>query len=277
MDKHEEGFFECECGKLHQVETKNIVVGTRVFDALLESVKASGYKKILVFNSLENTELIYKLKQKFSKDFKLDIVYLAKCNATLLNAEHLEDKGQELVVAMGSEELISLAKYFAYAYENELFIYPVGNFTDFTFSKYSRLYDGVQFNFYQTASPTQIFVSVEDNPFSVYQSYYISSKYIALFDDMVGEYVYESKICDRLKAFIKNSLTQYIKYKPQNSIDLNYKNIWMLIRLGQAMSFYGETKAFFGGEKGMVDLMQSLKYGSDFLELSTLSLKLIIN
>ncbi len=195
----------------------------------------------------------------------------------VFEAEHMENCGEELVVGYGSEIAISLAKYHAYSCETPLAIYPVGNFLDFTFSRFARLFDGVEYGFFDTAEPEYIFVSLSENPYSELQSYFLSSKYIALFDDIVAEQVYQVKHCEKMKNFLKRTLQTYIKSRASSPSEKNSLNIWTLIRLGQAMSYFGQTKFFFGGDRAIVERLCMLKRDADYLEMEVASLKLVIN
>ena len=270
--------FECECGKVHRVETEDIKVGVFAINNLVDAIKNSKFTNILLLGLIKHENIISFLKRSVALEGKtITQVVLKEAKPTISEATNLEDMGQELVVAIGNEELISVAKYYAYSLNCELFIFPIGNFLDFTFSKYSRLYDGVEFSFYEAKEPSRIYVSLEENSYNIFQSYYISSKFISVFENVVREYVYERQVCQRLKDFLKNTLNEYLKVKPNNATDMNYKNIWTLIRLGQAMSFYGETKGFFGGDLAISNFLQAINPLQDFLKLNTISLKLIIN
>jgi len=268
---------ECCCGRIHSVKTKSIVVSSHAFSQLVKCIIEDNYKKVLILNSIEDLSYVEKLKKEIrGNDIEINVINLPKCNASTYVAEKIEDKLQELVVALGGEELISVAKYYAYMYECDLYIFPVSNFVDFTFSKYSRLFDGVQYNFYQTLEPSRIFVSTIINNYNFLHTYYISSKYIAIFDNVLALNVYQSEMCERAKNYLKDTLKDYSVDIKSRQL-LNERNIWTLVRIGQAMSFYSETKPFFGGDKAIVDLLGAQVHSADYLKLETIALKLIIN
>jgi len=274
----ESQILECECGNCHWLDCKNVIVSDRAYKKLIDATIKSEYKKIVVLNSLEQTVYVDRLVKALAQtDKELIIVNLPKCNAFLNLAETIEDKGQELVIAIGSEELISIAKYYSYCYSCPLYIYPLGNFVDYTFSKYSRLYDGVCYDFYACNQPEQIFVSSLANKYNKYQSSYIVSKYLAFFDNVATSVVFEQKGCQRMYDFFKNTLQEYMKGQSKEPNISNSKNIWLLIRIGFAMTFYEQTNVFLGADYYITTFIQSIYKKTDFLEINTISQKLLIN
>ncbi len=273
-----ENNIECECGKVHLIETKNITVSKDAFEQLLSTLKdLKDINNIAVFNSIEDCFYVKKLCE-FLKDKKINItvVNMPNCLASISEVQNIESNNYDYIVAIGSEQIISVAKYYSYMYDIKLVIFPIGNFTDWTFSKFARLYDGVTCDFYLTNEPLYIYVSSQINQYNSLQTNYIASKYIALFDCVVRENVYRVNICPRAKDFLKQTLNGYISAGTDKNKS-NLKNIWTLIRLGQGMSFYSETKLFFGGDKAIVDILQAQIKSSDFLEMETIALKLIMN
>lgn len=268
--------YECECGSVHELNTADIVVSKDAFSELLKELKNNEIKDILILSSIEDLFFIEKIKTELHETNKnIQIVNLIKCTSSILLAEKIEHKGQSLVVALGSEELISVAKYYSYMYNSELIIFPVGNFVDYTFSKFARLFDGVEFAFYLTVEPVKIYVSTILNTYNELQTHYISSKYLSYFDSIIAETTYRIKSCEKINEFFKKILSSYLYEK--NKDLLNGKNIWALIRLGQAMSYFNQTKYFFGGELAISNLLQSQNVKADFLEINTISVKIVLN
>ena len=265
----------CECGKKHTLETEVVKVCDNAFDMLLEFLQSPKYSKILIISNKALDCYSDKIFSLESQNKHIEIVLIPSCKATIEMANTIVYHGEDLVVAIGGEELISVCKYYAFCENVPLVIFPIGNFTDFTFSSFSRMFDGAMFNFYFTKEPIAIFVSLSQNKLNNYQTYYISSKFIALFDNIVSECVYENHSCQRMIDFFYQTLNNYISNR--NYSNINIRNIWTLIRLGQAMTFFGETKYFFGGDKPVCDLLQCKCAEGDFLELESVALKLVIN
>lgn len=264
----------CECGKCHKVQTEVIEVSKNASDKLHNFICSRPFNSVLIMTDSENYDAVKKLSRISEKN--VDRLVIENCKALLYVAESISCKEADIVVAVGREELISVAKYYACSMEIPIIIYPLSNFADFTFSRFSRLYDGVEFNFYLANEPLAIFVSLSENPLNKYHTYYLSSKFIAEFDNEVRTLVFKEHICERFKDFFKATLSNYVDGKKIVS-SLNEKNIWTLVRLGMGMSFFGETKRFFGADKAFCDLLQAKSIKADFLELETIALKLVIN
>lgn len=263
----------CECGKEHFLETDKIVVSSDAFSLMLDYVCDKHFKSVLFFDHEKCTnEILFSNRMK-QNNILFKIKTIENCYATEFLAKNLESDDCDVVVAFGSEELISVCKYYCALYEKQIIIYPTGNFADFTFSSFSRLYDGVCFCFYKTVSPFAIFVNIE-NRANKFQTYYLSSKFIAIFDNEFSKLVFKTETCPRLADFFSQTMKDYLL---KNNMSLSEKNAWALIRLGQAMTFFGETKYFFGGDKLVLDVLQSLSKNGDFLELETIALKLVIS
>ena len=277
MDNYQENQIMCECGKTHQIGTQNIIVGGKAISFFLESMKKNRYKKVLIISDDNYPFVGTTIKTLKSVGKEVFNIVVEKQKATLKKAEDIEDYGQDLVVAVGGEEVISESKYYCYSLDCPIIIVALNNFIDFTFSKFSRLYDGVQFEVYETVNPIEVYVPEQTLDFTSLQSYYLASKYIAVFDALMSEMVYKKVGCRRQKDFLKQTLSDYIKYKPKEKKDMWERNVWTLIRLGQAMSFYNSTICFCGGDYVVSSLMQAQCAKADFLEMNTISLKLIIN
>ena len=278
MEKKQEKTVVCECGDTHILPPTQIVVSDDAFNALLKTISETEFKHILVFYGLSNDELSEKFKQcECVKDKELSFVILPNLIATTALADQIEDKGQDVVVAIGGEEVISMAKYYAYSFSNPVFIFPVGQFLDFTFSKFARLYDGVTFDFYASQSPEGIFVDTSLNKYNQYQSYYLSSKYISVFDNQMSGLVFGNQFCQRMVDFYNDALEKYACKFSKSLWESNINNIWTMIRIGQAMTFFNQSKFFFGGDRAVVEMLNALKPSASFLELETVALKLILN
>lgn len=268
----------CECGKHHNINTKVIVVKENCFSVLISELKKSKFDKILFFYlNLEDDvkNILIKELESVGKNF---IFYkLSKNHTKTSDVESFQDMGQDLVVAIGNETVISIAKYYAYMFANEVYIFPIGEFLDFSFSKFSRLKSGMFYDFYLVSEPSKIFVDISLNKYNELQTIYIMSKFIAYFDLVVREFVFKQSVCNKLKEYISKCLNKYINQKADNQHSINIKNIWLLIRLGQAMSYFSETKNFFGGDKAIVDLLQAKHKAIEFLESETIAFKLVFN
>lgn len=275
MEKDLESLFFDETCKENQIYTEKIEVSFNAFESLQDFLLCKNYKNILVFDSLGKSEQLDILCQNLG-GINIEILSFIEPFALVETASKLQYKEADVVVALGSEELISIAKYYAYVYELPLIIYPVGNFADFTFSSFARLFDGTGFDFYKTTQPIAIFVSLKENKLNKFQTYFISSKFIANFDNLVAVFVFQKQSSEKLKNYFSNILINYLDNKKANA-NLNERNIWTLIRLGLGMTFFKETKYFYGSDKAVCDFLQAQSFKSDFLEVQTIALKLVIN
>jgi len=93
-----------------------------------------------------------------------------------------------------------------------------------------------------------------------------------LFDIVIKELVYKERVCKKAKEYFKQTLNLFYKNKVSKK-----NNIWCLIRIGQGMSFYSQTKIFFGGDKSIADLLQAQVKNSCFLELQFVGFKMVLN
>jgi len=268
--------YECECGCVHRIKTKKIIVDNDAYQKLLEELKYCDQTKILIFSSLKDSFLIDKLSLELSKVNKnVERVVLVDCNATIMVAEQIKNLDCGLVVALGTEPLISVAKYYSYMINSGLYIFPIGNFCDYTFSKFARLFDGVEYAFYSTVEPEKVFVSTAINKYNQYQTSFIMSKQLSFFDSVVSELVFNQKVCEKAKEYFKTTLDDYKFCNDEKQ--MNLKNIWTLIRIGLAISFFDQTKCFYGGELAITNLLQAQNISADFLEINTISTKFVFN
>lgn len=260
----------CSCGKVHENQTEFVFVGENADLRLVDFVKKKSFENVILFS--DDKKKSEELSVLFEKNqIKTQVMLISFCKPFEFFARKLESKDADVLVAVGSEELVSVAKYFSFSNQIDLIVFPEGNFTDWTFSSFARLHDGVQFCFYRTSSPLAIFVEEEKRP-NNFQTYYVSSKFLVLFDKEFERLVFKKDNCENMQNFFKKTLKNYLTI----DASLSSKNVWTLIRLGMAMSFFGETKYFFGGDKLVCDILQSICLG-DFLELETIALKLAIN
>lgn len=266
------------CGKTHFLSTKKIDVSLNAFKKLCESIVGSEYKHILIMSSLIDSFFVDKLKMEIINSSKeVSIITLPECQANSFFAQKIEDKNQDVVIALGSEALISLAKYYAYSFECPVIIFPVGNFCDYTFSKYARLFDGLMYQFYITNQPEEVYVSLKLNTYNEYQLQYVASKFFALFDNKIKSVVYKKDECKGLENFFKKTLINHMKNLEVSKEKLNENNIWTLIRLGQAMSYFDSAKGFFGAERAISEMFCAVRPNAEYLEINTISFKLLIN
>lgn len=275
VEKDLESLFFDESCKENQIITEKVEVSFNAFESLQDFLICKNYKNILIFESFEKKEKLDSLCKNLDGK-NIEILSFVEPFALVETASKLQYKNADVVVVIGSEELISIAKYYAFVYELQLVIFPLGNFADFTFSSFARLFDGIGFDFYKTIQPNAIFVSLEENRLNKYQTYFISSKYIANFENLVSEYVYQKQKSDKIQKYFNNVLDNYFDNKKLNA-NLNERNIWTLIRIGIGMTFFKETKYFYGADKAVCDFLQAQSFKSDFLEMETIALKLIIN
>lgn len=267
----------CECGKCHKVSIKEISVGDRVFDDFLVNLEKRKCKKILLVSD-DDYDILEKICLEINKrKICFCKIVFKKIKASIMSSDLIDDYGQDLVIAVGGEELISVLKYYSYSLCCSIIIFAFNNFIDFTFSRFSRLYDGVLFNVYETQCPEEIYVPSQSFKYSILQSYYLASKHFAVFDNILEELIYNVGGCKRQKDFFKQTMNEYMKKKGDDDRCIWINNTWALIRIGLAMSFFGKTTGFYGGEYLFATLMQAQCKGADFLELMTVSQKLIIN
>ncbi len=263
----------CECGTTHKLSTEEIYVGHSAAQKLLDAIRLCEHRKVLVFYTQNSKNILSFIQDSLGFEIK---TYLMQSEfASTLEAESIEDFGCDLVVAIGEERVISLAKFYAYSFEAELYILPMKDFLDYTFSSFCRLFDNARFSFYSSCEPKKIFVLSENCDHEL-QTIYIASKFIALFDGEVAECVFKQNFCARMKKFFSEALGTFLAGKCLSFEDQITKNIWLLIRLGQGMSFFGQTKYFFGGDQAISEQLCMMKK-ANYLEVETIALKLVVN
>ncbi len=256
---------DCQCGKKHSLNCDEIVVDKDALSLLLQKVENS--KALLLTDQFGLDELEGRV-------IGAKHINLPSFTATVAFAESLPDKGQDVVVAIGQDQLISLAKYYAYKYSCQLYIYPLGNFADFTFSSFARLYDGVEMGFYKAAQPNKIFVCPPTSVNSL-QAYYMSTKFLTMFDNLVASMVFGKSECQKAEEFFKTAMKSYLA--PCRPEEESSHLVWSLIRLGQGMTYFGQTKFFLGAERPVAELMTTLRPKSDYLEMVSVAHKLVLN
>ena len=257
------------------LETEKVIVASDALLKMAEEINNSNYNKVLILFS-KGKHVVDFIKNSLTKR-TINIIEKEFCIPTIFSADAIEDCGQDLVVAIGEDSLINVAKYFSACFNCDLYIYPIGDFVDYTFSSFARLFDGVCFDFYKTATPKMIFVDLSINKYNPKHTHYISSKCLAIFDNEVRENVFKHLGCSKVKRFIKKVLFEYMSTNLTIESELNLKNIWTLVRLGLAMSFFNQTRMFFSSDLGVNNLLQARRLRSSFLDLETVSLKLIIS
>ncbi len=278
MQQLEEKTVHCECGECHTLSQCIVEVDSDAFIKMISYISSSGAQNITVFYGLCSDELLNRIKvDEVFKKKSFSFFILPDCVATVQLAKQLDIRRQDMIVAVGGENIISVAKYYAYCVDCPIMICPVGNFTDFTFSKFARLYDGMTYDFYESQTPCGIFVDTSLNKYNEYQTYYISSKFMAVFDNQIKDLIYKMQDCQRMNDFLSDTLKKYTKNFSEKLANKNITNIWTLIRFGQAMSFYNQTKYFLGGDKAICELLNAVRPSADFLKLETIALKLVIN
>ena len=140
----------CGCGKIHNIKTKNIIVQKNCLNSLIFELSNNKFKNILIFYANMDDSVKCKISEAVeNKNKEITFYQLKDKFYTTHIVEKFEDYKQDLVVAFGDETIISVAKYYAYMFRNEVYVYPIGEFLDFTFSKFSRLSDGLFFDFLQ--------------------------------------------------------------------------------------------------------------------------------
>lgn len=277
MENHFIKDIDCECGQHHKLPCCEICVNDNAFEMLINYISEQEYNNILVFYGLEDDELLQKMKSCDIKNKNISYIILPLIIPATTLADAIEDKGQDMIVAIGDEKVISFAKYYAYSFSCPIAIFPIGNFTDFTFSQFARLYDGMKYNFYFSQAPSGIFVDTGLNKYNQYQSYYLSSKFISAFDNYLAEIVYKKEYCPRLFDFFKKTMEKYLDSFNKDICKNNKNDIWTLIKIGQAMTFFQQTKYFFGADAAVAEMMSSIRPEADYLELETIALKLILS
>lgn len=263
----------CVCGKKHSFSAEQVVVDKKAFDCMIDFVCKKKYAKVLLIDDEKGQKEIDFVCAMRANNIDVEVLTLKNCRATEFEAKNIDACGKDIIVAIGKERLISVAKYCACEFDLNIIAFPCDDFVDFTFSSFARLYDGVQFCFYKTVSPVAVFVEPSQK-LNGYQIYYLSSKFLAFFDNEFARLIFKNDCCPKMAEFFKKTMNEYSSADNTNIIE---KTIWTLIRLGFAMTFFDQTKYFFGGDKLVCDCLQAFRIDGNFLELETIALKLIIN
>lgn len=260
---------ECECGKKHGTNAANIIINDNAHILLKEKLELIN-KKVLVVVEECNFELAKEI-------FKSASFLCLDIEPTTFFAESIEGKDEQLIVAFGGESLISVCKYYCSSLGLDLIAVVVGDCMDYTFSCFSRLYDGVEFCFYNTPSLKEIYYPISLNKYDNIYENYIASKYIAFFDNVVGKLIYKVNTCERLEKFFKNVLLSYNYNQRQSDADKLKNAVEFLSKLGQGMTYFEQTKYFFGGERAVTERLAIFNKRAPYKDLNYISLKLLIN
>jgi len=260
-----------------KLKTTKVLVEENCLNSVLKEIFLIN-EKMLIITSQKHLSLVYFMRNKLKQLGKeLEIICVDKLMQITKNVENILYKNYKIVVSVGDDKVVNVAKYYSFINNCELILFIMGECLDYTFSKFARLSNGCFYNFYVTKEPKNIFVDINSVENINLIEYFIKSKYIAIFDNVLRECVYKKQSYKKEKDFIKKTIRNFII----SNDCVNSKNkkscVWALIRLGLAMSYFEKTECFFGGDKLIVDMLQLKIQELSYLEAEVIASRLINN
>ena len=243
---------ECECGAEHVLRKFELFENITSFVNLLLKLNvkfvrlfASDYLKKSIFID----QLIFILN-KHSISLKID--FLKVNYAEVVFAKSIKHSGEDYVVVFGESDVIDIVKYYAASESLNYSIISAGEFFDFTFSKFARLYDGVSFCFYRCNEPDGLIISddfLQLVDLDKIKQYFLI-KSMANFENNIYEKVFDGKYCSKIKNKIEKILKMSLKINKKRDILL------ISIYVGRLMSFFDCTFYFYGAEIDLANIIQ---------------------
>ena len=236
---------ECECGCVHELFSMHVYFND--FDALIKELENEDLKVIRLFISedIEKCERVVQIIKLLS-DAGFEILKtIIKCNhAETIKANSIQYEGEEYILSIGNSNLFEMVKYYAYSVNVNFSLILNNEFYDYTFSKFARLYDGLNFNFYSCSAPQSIIFFNEDFKSVDYYKMilYFKAKNIVLFENLLTEKYETLNVCRKINSKIRKILKLSDKIIDVKDI------LHCCVFLGRAMSFFNCTKGFFGAE-----------------------------
>lgn len=196
-----------------------------------------GYNSVKIFiDDLNIKKEVYEIFGQENKNVQIYNLH----TKTKQFLDELEYTGEDIVVAIGSGELLDCVKYYASSFDLMVVGVLVGEFYDYNLSKFSLIYDGAFYDFYSSVSPAAFFIKSDMN--SKEMDAYARAKSIEFFDFLCNEVLLQDKVNNDAKQFFKNTI-----------LELRLENYTMksivkaFLRLGMAMTFFDTTKLFLFG------------------------------
>lgn len=262
----------CACGKRHV--SKDLVVEENKYEKLLDFLFEKKFTRIRIFASkVTQTGSLYKNFITELQAIGIEIIEksINISFAEVIKAEDIEYVGEEYVIVFGDYKEVDVVKYYAKSIGLNMSVVLTGIFFDFTFSKYARLYDGISYCFYQTIAPDYV-VFFDENisePERVYLKSYIGFKCIAYFENILQTKMNDKEMCLEINPKLLHVQKNLSKVQTARGV------LFACVFLGRAMSFFGETKSFFGAEEKVASMLE-VRVRKPFLECYLIASELVI-
>ncbi|MBQ9790053.1 MAG: hypothetical protein IJW24_00475 [Clostridia bacterium] len=272
MEQNYDGIeISCECGCEHVLDP--MCVEQNTIEKFKENLCQSRTKSVRVFLNrkfMKNSIIMNVIDEIRELGVVVDEEVLFFDFAQEISASSIVFKGEEYVVVAGDFKDIDVIKYYCKSIGLDLCVIVVDDFLDFSFSKYSRLYDGITYCFYRTVAPKHVICFDELlNSNSLKIKKYLELKSLAYFENALAGYSEPNMICKK----INSKLMKAIKFS--KAIKKVGNAFFLCVFLGRAMSFFGGTKNFFGAEMDVCGILE-VKTKKSFFECYLLSSELML-
>lgn len=255
----------CECGKVHSMSTKYVVVEEDGISKLPQIIEKLGYKNILIIADT-NTYKVAGSKVNESLDKKKlnikNFVFNTLKNDLVPNEEAVGkilvqvEKGLEVIIAIGTGTLNDLAKFISYQLGIPSIVVGTAPSMDGFASTGAALIIGNLKITYVTDCPKVIIGDVnilKDAPLDMIVAGFgdIVGKYSAICDWKLSQLINKEYFCEVSCKMVENSMKKCIEntegIKNRDKIAIKYL-MEALILTGIAMSYVGNSRPASGSE-----------------------------
>ena len=266
---------ECECGNVHVMSTKYVVVEEEATRKLPQIIEKLGYKNILIIADTNTYKVAGgKVNESLDKS-KLNIknfVFNTLENDLVPNEEAVgkilvhAQKGLEVIIAIGTGTLNDLAKFVSYQLNIPSIVVATAPSMDGFASTGAALIIGNLKKTYVTDCPKVIIGDVnifKDAPMDMIVAGFgdIVGKYSAICDWKLSQLINKEYFCEVSCKIVENSMkkcienTLGIKNRDKTAI----KNLMdALILTGIAMSYVGNSRPASGSEHHMSHYLEMM-------------------
>ncbi|MBU3110004.1 sn-glycerol-1-phosphate dehydrogenase [Clostridium lacusfryxellense] len=258
----------CECGNMHSMTTKYVVVEEDAINKLPQIIEELGYKSILTISDTNTNKVAgNKVNESLAKS-KLNIknlVFETSGKDLVPNEEAVgkilvnAPKGLEVIIAIGTGTLNDLAKFVAYKLGIPSIVVATAPSMDGFASNGAALIIGNLKISYITDCPEVIIGDVnifKDAPMDMITAGFadIVGKYSALCDWRLSQLINKEYFCQVSYNMVENSLKKCIENTLgiKNRDKIAIKNLMdALVLTGIAMSYVGNSRPASGSEHHM--------------------------
>lgn len=250
---------ECSCGETHTLDS--VPKCSKNLSAILSLVRNNGVKSVIVLLQPDflTVDILCMIKVFKSERIKVVVKKFNHKHAEIMWVNSLPVNA-ELVVAVGDINIFEVGKYYASLIQAKLAFVVGGDFFDFSFSKFARCYNGLNFEFYVCKSPEIIVFDGKSKASVKKIKQYFLCKNLAVFENTRVVYTTKNKFCDEINKAI---LFFYNKIKREKLTLFELFSICLEISL--LMNYFNTTKFFYGAEMATSGIVEALS-GECFFE-----------